>query len=90
MFTTLLILIGVLYVAGRKRTESTVGKLSDRPLSLDNILMGVERGWYKARTTKTSFGYAVYLSGTKADGEETTDIYPISEETYNELQKRGI
>lgn len=90
MLTTLLILISVLYVAGRKRTEATVGRLSDRPLNLDNILMGVERGWYKARTTKTSFGYAVYLSGTKADGTETTDIYPISEETYNALKAKGI
>ena len=90
MLTTLLILISVLYVAGRKRTEATVGRLSDRPLNLDNILMGVERGWYKAKSTKTSYGYAVYLSRTKANGEETTDIYPISEETYNELQRRGI
>lgn len=87
---TLLILIGVLCIAGRCRTEKTLGRLSDRPLSLDNILMGVERGWYRAKTEKTSFGYAVYLSGTKATGEETTDIYPISEETYNELKQRGI
>jgi|GEM_PF-1966058 len=90
MFTTLLILIGALYLAGKRRTEQSVGKLSDRPLSLENILMGVERGWYKARTTKTSFGYAVYLSGTKADGTETSDIYPISEETYNALKAKGI
>ena len=89
MLTTLLI-IGAIILIGRKRTEHAVGKLSDRPLDLQNILMGVERGWYKAKTAKNSFGYVVYLSGKKADGTYTEDVYPISEETYNALVAKGI
>lgn len=89
MLTTLLI-IGAIILIGRKRTEQAVGKLSDRPLDLQNILMGVERGWYKARADKTTYGYVVYLSGKKADGSTTEDVYPISEETYNALKAKGI
>ena len=88
MLTTILIVGAVLLLL--KKKSPTMGKLSDPEVSLDNILRGVERGWYKARSGKTSMGYVVYLSGTRSDGTYTEDVYPISETTYNELQKRGI
>lgn len=68
-----------------------VGKLSDDPLSLDNILRGVERGWYQARVQlMDGFGWVVYLSGKKADGEYTEEVFPISEQTAQALQQQGI
>lgn len=72
------------------RLMQSIGKLSDRPLDLQNILMGVDRGWYKARVDKLSIGYVVYLSGKKTDGEYTEDVYPISKETYDALVARNI
>ena len=84
----LLLIGGAIWLLAR--SKKTMGKLSDPEVSLDNILRGVERGWYKARSGKTSMGYVVYLSGTRADGTYTEDVYPISEETYNALKAKGI
>ena len=68
-----------------------IGKLSDDPLELKNILMGVERGWYTARVEELAgFGYVVYLAGKKADGEYTEDVYPISKETAEALMAQGV
>lgn len=74
----------------KKRKTSKVGKLSDSPVELENILKGVERGWYTARTGRTQWGYVVYLSGKTASGKDYEDVYPVTESTYLELTKRGI
>ena len=69
----------------------SIGNLSDEPLSLENILKGVERGWYTARAAELDgFGYVVYLTGIKATGEKEESVYPISKETYDALLSRGI
>lgn len=68
-----------------------IGKLTDAPLDLDNILMGVSRGWYTARTEELAgWGYVVWLTGQKADGEPVEDVYPISKQTYEALKAQGI
>ena len=91
MGTLTLLLLGgaVLYAVTRKKNP--VGKLSDRPLDLENILMGVSRGWYTARPEEMEgFGYVVWLAGKKADGDTYEDIYPISKDTYDALLANGI
>lgn len=91
MGTITLLLLGgaVLYAVTRKKNP--VGKLSDRPLDLENILMGVSRGLYTARPEEMeNWGYVVWLSGKKADGDMYEDVYPISKETYNALLANGI
>ena len=85
-----LIIAGIAAFIVGKRKSAPVGKLSDQPLELGNILRGVERGWYKARVGKLSTGYVVYLSGKKANGQYTEDVFPITEETYNALVERGL
>ena len=85
-----LIIAGIVaFLAGKKKSQS-VGRLSDEPLDLNNILKGVERGWYKAKPAKLSTGYAVYLSGKKADGSFTKDVFPITKETYDALIAYGL
>ena len=85
-----LIIAGIVAFIAGKRKSKAVGKLSDAPVDLNNILMGVERGWYKARVDKLSTGYVVYLSGKKADGEYTEDVFPITKQTYDALVAQGI
>lgn len=88
---TLLLLLGgaALWYAVKHRKSASVGRLSDDPLDLDSILMGVSRGWYTAKPQiMDGFGYVVWLSGVKANGEIEEDVFPITEETYNELMKR--
>lgn len=90
---SLLLLLGgaALLYAIRRKKASGIGKLSDNPLDLESILMGVSRGWYTARPEELAgFGYVVWLAGKKANGEFTEDIYPISKETYQALLDNGI
>lgn len=77
----------ILVLAGKNKK---IGKLSDSPLNADNILMGVSRGWYTAKLGNSENGYTVQLSGKNTDGSSTTDVYPITEETYNTLVSKGI
>lgn len=76
-------------ILARKRSAG-VGKLSDNEVELDNILKGVERGWYTARPDILNGMYVVYLAGQKTDGERTEDVYPISKSTYDALTLRGV
>lgn len=70
---------------------SGIGKLTDAPLDLNNILMGVSRGWYTARAEELAgWGYVVWLTGKKADGEPVEDVYPISKQTYEALKAQGV
>ncbi len=81
--------IAAVLIFARKRAQG-VGKLSDNEVELDNILKGVERGWYTARPDILNGMYVVYLAGQKTDGETTEDVYPISKQTYDALLLRGI
>ena len=93
MSTLLLLLLGgaALYLIDRKAKAKPVGKLSDEPLDLDNILRGVSEGWYTARPQiMDGFGYVVWLAGKKADGQFYEEVFPIREETYNALIAQGI
>lgn len=73
-----------------RRRAAGIGKLSDNEVELDNILMGVQRGWYTARPDVLNGMYVVYLAGQKTDGERTEDVYPISKQTYDALVLRGV
>ena len=93
MNTLLLLILGgaALYAIKQHQQTKPVGKLSDEPLELENILMGVSRGWYTARPQiLDGFGTVVWLSGKKANGEEYEDVYPISREVYDALLANGI
>lgn len=66
------------------------GKVTDPMPSLENIRMGIRRGWYTA-VLKRMYGKPfVVLSGKDTNGEQTTDIYPISEQTFKALKNDGV
>lgn len=84
-------LIAGLAILGKRKKTSGVGKLSDKPLDLDNIRMGLERGWYTAELElHPQWGPVVYLSGQMTDGRQVKDVYPITKKDYKTLLGEGI
>ena len=80
------ILYGALAVAALALIRrKPVSGMQDPEVSLDNIRRGVANGWYKATRTMVNGKPAVELSGRTQDGKLYTDVYPVSQETYNKL-----
>lgn len=68
-----------------------IGAMTDTPVSLDNIRKGVARGWYKADAVFYVFGTpSVRLSGKDTTGTMYSDVYPITQATYDALVADGI
>lgn len=89
--STLLIIgaaIAALMIA-KKKTSGT-GAMSDMPVTLENIRMGVARGWYTAQLTTVYGKKAVRLSGKQTDGTYTSDVYPVTDEVWQALLADGI
>lgn len=63
--------------------------LEDDPVSIDNIRMGVQRGWYTCVLTRVNGIPAVRLSGRTADGKTYTDVFAVTEEDWQTLKKEG-
>lgn len=87
--------VGLLFARGRKAVGTGrcgVGNLADTPVSLNNLLKGNERGWYRVEFVwKQPDGkYSVRLSGKDARGRNYADYYPISKATYDALAKKGF
>lgn len=92
MKTSTVLIIGAAAAAlliARKKTVGT-GAMSDMPVTLDNIKMGVSRGWYTAELTMVDGQKAVRLSGKQTDGTYTSDVYPVDEATWQALKQYGI
>lgn len=92
MKPTTLLILGAAVAAvliSRKKTSGT-GSMSDMPVTLDNIRMGVSRGWYQAELTTVNGQKAVRLFGKKTDGSYTSDVYPVDDATWQALVEDGI
>lgn len=91
LLLTAALIAGLAILAKGKKKAPGIGKLSDSPLDIDNIRMGLERGWYTAELElHPQWGPVVYLSGKMTDGRQVKDVYPISKETYTILLGEGI
>lgn len=92
MKTSNILIIGAAVAAlliARKKNTGT-GAMSDMPVTLKNIRMGVSRGWYSAELTMVNGQKAVRLSGNQTDGNYTSDVYPVDEATWQALKQEGI
>lgn len=74
----------------RKKNSSGTGAMSDDPVSLKNLRMGIKRGWYQAELTRRNGQPAVVLSGKQTDGTYTSDVYPVDEATWQALKQDGV
>lgn len=86
-----IVIIGLLLLGGvliSRSAKATAG-MEDTPVSIDNIRKGVARGWYSCVLTRVDGKPAVRLSGTTTDGEETADVYPITEDDWQTLKAEG-
>lgn len=82
------LVLGCLVITEHKK-KGTAG-LNDPQVSLDNIRRGVANGWYTCKLVRTSDGIpAVRLSGKNTDGKYYSDVYPVSEETWQTLKNDG-
>ena len=86
-----IVIIGLLLLGGAliARSAKATAGMDDTPVSLDNIRKGVARGWYTCTLTRVDGQPAVRLSGTTTDGEETSDVYPITEDDWQTLKAEG-
>lgn len=70
------------------RRSASVGAMSDKTVSLENIRKGVTRGWYKVQLCHIDGKPAVKLSGI-ANGKPYSDYYPVSQATWDALKADG-
>ena len=85
---SILVLGGFVMAAVRNKDEGT-GKMSDQPVSIDNIRRGVQNGWYTADLIRVAGKPAIRLSGYTARDDQYIDVYPISEEDWQTLKAEG-
>lgn len=86
-----LILIGILILGGfaLSKKKCTSG-MNDPETSLANIHRGVANGWYTCKLTREKNGKAaVILTGKDANGDDYSDLYPVSENTWQTLKAEG-
>ena len=79
-----------LWLLTRSHKSAGTGNMTDSPVSLDNVRKGVARGWYKAALTRVNGKPAVRLSGKLGNGQEYSDVYPITESNWQDLRKDGL
>lgn len=77
----------ILLISAKK---DRVSGMEDNEASLENIRMGISRGWYTAKLTRVNGAPGVILSGKRTDGSVSKDVYPISEDTYQQLLLDGV
>ena len=85
------ILIALLFgvgVAISRRAKGTAG-MNDPETDIVNIRRGVANGWYTCVLTRVNGKPAVRLSGNLQDGKPYTDVYPVSEQTWQTLKAEG-
>lgn len=70
------------------RGKGTAG-MNDPETDIANIRRGVANGWYNCVLTRVDGKAAVMLSGKKPTGENYTDVYPVSEQTWQTLKNDG-
>lgn len=70
--------------------QSSVGAISDKAPTLDNLKRGIANGWYQAQLTMVNGQQAVRLSGKLINGREYSDVYPVTPEVAAELKRIGV
>ena len=87
-----LVIIGILVLGGfiikAVGSKGTAG-MNDAETTLANIRRGVANGWYSCVLTRVNGKPAVRLSGKSTDGNTYSDVYPVSEETWQTLKADG-
>lgn len=87
LIASIAVAIGLLFIANKQKG---VGKMSDAPVSLDNLKRGIANGWYQAQLTMVNGQQAVRLSGKLTNGKQYSDVYPITPEVAAELKQMGV
>ena len=76
---------GLAFLKGAKGTAG----MNDPETDIANIRRGVANGWYTCTLTRVNGKPAVRLSGKTTDGKQSTDVYPVSETTWQTLKNEG-
>ena len=87
-----ILIIGLLLLGGfaiAAANKKNVAGLEDSPVSAENIRKGVQRGWYNAVLVRVNNMPCVRLSGRTANGKDYTDVFPITQEDFDALQREG-
>lgn len=87
VIATIAVAIGLLFIANK---QNGVGKMDDPAVALDNLKRGIANGWYQAQLTMVNGQPAVRLSGKLTNGQQYSDVYPITSEVAAELKQMGI
>lgn len=88
MDTLILIAIATGCFLALRKSKATAG-MNDKESSLDNIHRGVANGWYTCKLTRVNSKPAVILTGKDANGDDYSDLYPVSEKTWQTLKAEG-
>lgn len=87
ILTSVVVAIGLLAIANKQKG---VGKMSDPAVALDNLKRGIANGWSTAQLTMVNNQQAVRLSGKLINGQQYSDVYPITAEVAAELKQMGV
>lgn len=87
IIATIAVAIGLLFIANK---QNGVGKMDDPAVALDNLKRGIANGWYQAQLTMVNGQPAVRLSGKLTNGQQYSDVYPITSEVAAELKRMGV
>lgn len=87
LYTTVVCAIGLLLIANKQRG---VGSMDDAQVALENLKRGIANGWYTAQLTMVNNQQAVRLSGKLINGQQYSDVYPITAEVAAELKQMGV
>ena len=87
LFVIGVLLLGGLLIAatGNKHVDG----MDDKPVDINQVRKGVARGWYEAALTRVHGKPAIRLSGKLANGETYQDVFPITQEDFDQLQSEG-
>lgn len=88
LFVIGVLVLGGMLIAAAGRADATAG-MDDRPVDINQIRKGVQRGWYEAALTRVHNRPAIRLSGKLANGETYQDVFSITQEDFDTLQSEG-
>lgn len=88
LFIIGVLVLGGVLIAAAGHADATAG-MDDRPVDINQVRKGVARGWYEAALTRVHGKPAIRLSGKLANGETYQDVFPITQDDFDQLQSEG-
>lgn len=87
IYTSVVVAIGLVLIANK---QSKVSGMADAAPTLENLKRGIANGWYTAQLTVVNGQQAVRLSGKLTNGQQYSDVYPVTPQVAKELKQMGV